>query len=338
MQHCPNQTTKRILCDDEPVRLLRCLRAAARAESPVRVALLGLLAAVVFGALLGCRAGEKATMNSDTDTRLFQQAAEPANPLSDRCRALADLATAGNAAIIPRLKALLSRTWPPQEDIENWDPAGAERVVDLHIIRTLHQLGDDSEISRVAPLVAQAHSILQGPDEELPNAIETLLVVRRVEPIGDLVRLSTTSDALAVRNAVLALDRLALPQPPTGQDTALIIKAVPPLTFTSVRLKDEFETIVSLSCHTVALSPGLNDYLARHDYERGKVQRTEIPLAQILDRDVRLLGFDYYVEADRVVICTFAEAATRWQSWWSRHASRLEFDLVKGRFALHDAP
>lgn len=312
-----------------------CTPKAASACNRGRIASLR-LAAIILGGLLGYHAAADVTMNTEMQTKLLKEAASPASDMSDRRQALAQLGDTRDNTIVAPLKALLARPRPPHEEIENWDPVGAERVIDLHIIRTLHRLGDDSEIHRIATLVGQAHSTLQGPDDELNNCVATLLEVGQMEPLKEIVSLTSTQDPLAVRNAVVVLDRLALPEPPTGQDLADLTKGVSPLTFTITRLSEELEAIASNSQGLVALSPSVKTWVTSHDYERGKVQRSGMPLSEILSRDIRLLGFDYYVEGKQIVVCTVAEAGARWRSWWPDHYSKLEYDRMERRFVARN--
>src|SRR6185503_1611701 len=58
---------------------------------------------------------------------------------------------------------------------------------------------------------------------------------------------------------------------------------------------------------------------AAHRDERlrpGVVRRSDTALADIIARVVPLLDLDYFVQDDRVVICTPGEAGTRWRDWW----------------------
>jgi hypothetical protein len=91
----------------------------------------------------------------------------------------------------------------------NWDPEGAERVVDLYIILALHNSGDDSFLPRISDRVAQAEGVLKGPDNELLNAARVIREIGRLEPIQDLVALAAKPEAAP--NAVRTLQLLDLP-------------------------------------------------------------------------------------------------------------------------------
>lgn len=273
-------------------------------------------------------------MTKESEANLLQLASNPKQELTVRLRALDELGTSADPALVPQLKALLNRPRPPHEDIENWDPVAAERVVDFHVLQALHRLGDDSEIRRLAELVRQAGTTLQGPYDERQQAVAALLAIARVEPVGEVVRVSSDPAPLAVRNSVQVLERLSLPEAPTGQEIAHIQSLARVPAFTITRLKEEMDAIVNLSGHTVELSSGARAFVEQNDYSRGKVERRDMSLADIVQRDVRLLGFSYFVQTNQVIICTIPEAAARWQSWWQNYGRRLEFRLQAGRFML----
>ncbi len=261
-------------------------------------------------------------MNNEAQHKLLQAVGDSQNELQVRLRALRDLSSLHATSSVTALKDLLRRRRPkPTQMIINWDPQAAERVVDLHTVETLHQLGDDSELHRIASLVRQAGDILQGPDEELRNAASVIQSIGRTEPIADLIALISDGDLHVVRNAVRTLDHLKLPDPPVRQSVASVPHISEKVTFMIHNLKEEMEALVSLSRGSIALSPGVKEFLVKNNYERGTVGRENITLSDIIEKDLSELEFDYFVEGDRVLICTYAEAGERWRNWWGSHSA-----------------
>lgn len=274
-------------------------------------------------------------MNARNQQQLLQTAGDPTKELPDRLNSLRQLDLSQNPPLVASLKRLLGRPRPPLEQRpENWDPQAAERVVDLHIVEALHKLGDDSELNRIAPLVKQAGDILQGPDNELFNAASVIQSIGRTEPIAALIGLTSDKDARVVRNAVRTLDQLKLPEPPVGQSIVWGPHLYEKITFTIHTLKEELEALVDLGRGAIALSPGVKEFLVRNDYDRGSVTRENVLLSEIIERDLSILEFDYFVEGDHVTICTYGEAGARWQNWWKRYGPELDFQKEKSLFFL----
>jgi hypothetical protein len=270
---------------------------------------------------------------------LLRMAGDPAAALPKRLDALGILAAHPKPTAIPNLKKLLGRAKPgPESAGENWDPAGAERVVDLRIVETLHAWGDDSELDRIPALVAGAQGILEGADDELGNAAAVIRAIGSTAPVAGLVSLAADGQGEAVTNAVRTLEMLCLPETPVRQSLEKLPHLFAPVGFTITRLKQEMEALASLSQSTVVLSPGVRAFLAQHDYERGTVERDQVLLADIIDRFVPILGFDYFVEKNQVVICTYAEAGARWQAWWKQHGADLTYAKDQAAFVLRTRP
>lgn len=274
-----------------------------------------------------CRTGGGPTnqdkkMNNEAQHKLLQVVGNSQIELQVRLRALQDLGLLHTPSLVAALKDLLQRRRPePKQRTINWDPQAAERVVDLHIVETLHQLGDNSELNRIANLVRQAGKILQGPDDELLNAASVIRTIDRPEPISALITLASDNDPQAVRNAVRTLDQLNLPEPPVHQSVASVSITTEKLTFTIHTLKEEMETLVSLSHGVIVLSPGVNLFLVKNNYERGKVRRENVTLCDIIEKDLSELEFDYFIEGNHVVICTYSDAGERWRNWSKNHSA-----------------
>lgn len=252
-----------------------------------------------------------------------------------RIRALEELGMSGDKSLVPRLREILNRPEPlPVPGLKGWDPQGVERVVSLRIVAALHQLGDDSELGRLVPLVRRAGRILKGPYDELLNAVSVIRAIGRTEPVAGLVALAVEQDPAGVRNAVIVLDGLGLPDPPVRQSLAEVPKIPDSVSFTIHTLKEELESLASLSHGSIVLSPGVRGFLISGDYERGEVVRQDVSLREVVEHDLSFLGFDYFVEDGHAVICTYAEAGARWQAWWKRHGADLIYAKDQAAFVL----
>jgi len=292
-------------------------------------------------AMAACRAqapqAEKTMFSPDNP--LIDAAGNPGVELPARIDALAHIASTRAPSTIPGLKRLLSRGRPAAQPLlVNWDPQAAERVVDLHIVATLHALGDDSELYRIPQLVAHAGEILQGPEGELPNAAAVIREIGRKELIEAIVRLTNDPSPAVVRNAVRTLELLNLPSPPVRQALSGVPNLAKPTSFSIHRLSQEIEALVSLSGGSILLSEEAQSYVLTHDFDRGPVNRENVTLASVLERDLPFLNLDYYVSAGHAVICTLEEAGRLWQHWWERHGAALEYRKDQSAFVLPPAP
>jgi hypothetical protein len=256
----------------------------------------------------------------------------PGYELPSRLNALKDLKTNLDSALLPRLIKSLDRNKPIHTVIpNNWDLDGAERVVDLHIIGLLHLLGDDSQLARVITCIRQATRIHdEQPDFEFAHASQVILDIGKPELIGETIKLFNSNSI----NALKVLIRIGLPQAATHGDVAGLFPKSETYTFTSSRLKQELEKIVRLSKRRIRLSPGVGEYIKKKDYDTGKVKHERMALPGFIMQDLEILGFDYYLDGKKVVICTYEEAGIHWQKWWSEVGDRLVFNKEKGRFDL----
>jgi hypothetical protein len=293
-----------------------------------------LLSLITFQ-MQGEPAGQEKEMSNQISTELLEVAANSQNDLSLRLRAIQDLTATNDKSFVPRLKTLLQRPSPEiREKPKNWDPEAAERMVDLAIVAALHTLGDDSEVQRLPVLVAHAGGVLQDPRTELDYASEVILKIGRVEPIAGLLALANEQDPRSVRNSVRTLDRLRLPEAPVGGNVSSIPHMQDRVSFTINRLKEELRAIEQNSHGSIVLSLGVSAFLLDHDYDRGTVRRQGVLLADMVEKTIPLLDFDYFVEQNRVVICTHLEAATRWRTWWAKYAQDLRYRKDKSIFVL----
>ncbi len=241
---------------------------------------------------------------------------DPEAELRARIDALRELSASGDRAVAPRLREIWHRQRSSAEpESENWDPAAAERVVDLQLILALYKLGDRSLLPQIASLVARAKPLLPGPYNEFKNAAEVIREVHDLTVLQQVVQLGTES-------AVRTLQMVRVPGAPTGGPLEAFPQLAQPVKFTIHRLSEELRSIAQHSNGVIVLSPGVEEFLQTGDYERGDVQRDE-SLAVILTQELDLLGFAYTVTRNGVVICTFAEAARRWQETWLEYSRRL---------------
>jgi hypothetical protein len=267
---------------------------------------------------------------------LLHTVADSEAELPARIRALDDLAKSADTSTIIELESLLDRTRTEPSPVPiNWDPVAAERVVDLHIVEVLFLLGNDTQLDRLPLLIKAAGHVLTGADGELENAAAVVRRIGRVELVRHLV-VMTEDDALQmVRNAVVVLNQLELPLPAAGGAlTQVFQQHDTKVTFEVSTLKQELEKMAALSDGKVVLSAGSKSFLWSNDFPRGLVRREEVSLAELVQRFIPRLDFDYYVVGRTVVICTHAEAGQRWRDWWGRNAKRLAYQKENGRFVL----
>jgi hypothetical protein len=273
-------------------------------------------------------------MNQETKTKLLHDAVDTQKELWFRLDAIKELGVSGDRTLVPEIKALLNRMRPPHEEIENWDPRGAERVVDLHIIRALGNLADYSEIHRVGELVRDGGTTLQGPYDELENAVSTILALGRVESVADLIPLTSSNDPLVLANGVRTLNLLNLPEPAAAGPVEAVPQLSKTVTFEINRLREEIETIERLGRESIVLSKGTKKFIQANDYDRGTVKREGARLCEVVERDLDMLGLSYYVEGGEVVVCTYEEAGQRWRKWWASYGKNLAYNKEAGCFVL----
>lgn len=249
-------------------------------------------------------------MNQKDIGRWLASAGDSRAELPARIKALEELSNVRGEGVRAQVRALWDRRRPAPAAILDYDPEGAERVVDMHIVLALHRLGDSSLVPELTRLVSQAGRVLQGPYSELGNAAKVVRAIGRSEPIRGLAALAATPKSAA--NAVRVLQMLGLPSPPTGGPVELP-ELGKPVSFTIHRWKEEMEQIVALSGGKIELSPGTRQLIAKGDYERGEVRRENQSLASVLMEELDILDVTYAVGQHGVTIITFEEAGPLWQ-------------------------
>jgi hypothetical protein len=266
-------------------------------------------------------------MNTQDVDLLLLEARNASQELPPRIRALEALAHMERPGLVPKLHEL----WDRPRSVDgpkpfDWDPDGAERVVDLYIILALAKSGEFSLLPQIAVRVSQGGDILRGPENEQRNAAKVVRAVGRLEPIEQLVALAGSGPPQAVTNAVRTLQFLGLPNPPTGGPVSAFPDLDAPLNFTIHRLKEELETIARLSNGRIVLSDGVKEWASHNDYERGEVRREATGLVEILTQQIDTLDLAYAVTQRGVVICTFKEAGARWRQKWPDYSRSLVYD------------
>jgi hypothetical protein len=290
-------------------------------------------AIVVLGAIAGAaakRSTEKC-MKEPINAERLRIAADSRQGLSERVTAIQRIGGSGDDCVA-ELRALLARPRPgPEQRTVNWDPAAAERDIDLHVVAALHQLGDDSELGRIPRLIADA-TVSQGEADEAEHAAAAVSAIGQPRLVGEVIALCAAAQAPAARNAVRVLERLALPRPATRGPLAGVPCLDEPQSFDIHTAREEIEAFAQRSHGSIVVSPGVRAWLAAHDYDRGPVHREKVSLAWLIQHTLERLGFDYALEDHRVVLCTFAEAAERWRAWWRLHGGALTFEHARGYF------
>ncbi len=299
-----------------------------------------LIMTIIITALFSCNKDcrkDKNMNNLQNKLHLLETVANSQEELPSRILAIKELGASGDLEVSGELKKLLNRIRPEPILMKNWDPIAVERVVDLHIIEALHVLGDDSELGRVPVIIRQAGDILLGPDNELRNAASVILSIGRVELIQQLAMMASENELQSVKNAVIILNQLDLPQAPVGGEVSSVLQSPSKeFTFEIRTLKQELEALTRLSQNQIQLSNGVKEFLVSNDYERGEVRRENVTLVEIVEQDLPMLDFNYYVKNEKVTVCTHKEAGQQWRDWWHKFGKMLTYNKEQSRFELTD--
>lgn len=275
-------------------------------------------------------------MNSDIEKNLIILIRNPEGDITERINAVRILAKSGDKKVIPLLKESLKREKPIVPPFyKGSDLLAPERIVDVAVIEALHQLGDDTYLHEIVERICQASDVWDGPYQEIDFAANAVLQIGQLSLIGELIKETTRKDLKAVKNIVKTLVLLKLPLSATHNSINHIPSFSAPISMRIKTLKEEFETLVRLSGDALELSKGTQLYLSQHDYERGMVEREEVTLRDILEKDLNSLNFEYFTYNNKgVVICTFEEAGQRWWNWWQKHSNALTYRPEESRFIL----
>lgn len=307
-------------------------------QTGIRLELIAIWITIFLVSMLGCspyRQKERRKMETKENIKLLNVARDTNLAPMDRVKALGKLGHLKEPDVSRELKRFLNRPTPTvQYEVKGSDPAGEERIVSLYTVAALHELGDDSELHRIAQLVARAGNILQGPDEEVRNAVTVILSIGRVEPIEQIMTLCENHDKTILTNAVRTLNLLKLPQPSVNGPVDTIPQLSKTVTFEIRRFREELETIEKLSHGSIVLSKGAKKFIQANDYDRGTVKREGVRLCEVVEQNLDMLGLCYYVDDGKVVVCTYKEAGQRWRRWWASYGKNLAYNKETSYFVL----
>lgn len=258
------------------------------------------------------------TINNDN---LYLIIGNTKEELSVRIKAIQDLDLANEEknSIILNLNKLLERNRPTTNEILiDWDPTAAERVVDLYIVKTLNILGDDTQNHRIILSITHANRFLSEPNE-LEVASKIIKSINDKKTYTDVFELLKSSNNTISENAVITLDNLQLENAPLRGENIKSLLSSKELSFKFSNLREEMELYAKMSNGVIILSQGVKEFINVNNYRRsdeGKFINFEKSLSDILETYISELGFDYYIEDNHIVICTYKEAANRWIHWF----------------------
>jgi hypothetical protein len=271
-------------------------------------------------------------MNREAIAELEARASNPSAGLEERIAAVEEMGRDETGRVC--LKTLLGRPVDVSEHVMNWDPAGAQRVVKLHAIAALHALGNDSELRRIAALVCAAGRVLQGPDDERRHAAAVIANIGSTTVIGDLVGALGSPTGPAAANVIQVLDSLKLPKAPTRQSLGGIAGIRAEVTGVSMSFQDLLKLVTTAARGWVRTSPGVAKMLLGGAAPMGRTELRKAKVSFLLEHFLSSLKLDYYVAGGKAVICTFIEAAERWQNWWTQYKGLLGYSREKRAFLL----
>lgn len=257
------------------------------------------------------------TMNEKDIPRWLAKAGDSHAPLLARIQAVEELSKVQDQATRAAVAALWRRQRvAPADPPLDFDPEGAERVVDQYLILAHYRYDDASLLPELPRLVERARAVLAGPENELTNAAKVVRAIDRSGPVQALADLAGSS-AKAAPNAVRVLQQLGVPAPPTG-GPIVVAGLDAPVSFTVHRLREELEQIAARSNGKIVLSPGTRQFITQRDFDRGEVSRENRTLASIIADDLDMLDLTYAAAPDQVTILTFEEAAPLWRQYVRR--------------------
>jgi hypothetical protein len=266
--------------------------------------------------------------------RVFQVLYDQTRPVEERIDAAETLGVIGNAQTVRGLRDFLQRQLPVAKDYENNDPLVAERLCDIAVIEALHRLGDDSEWQYLLNAIAEAGSGIGQRIRETHFAAETITRIASTELIGQLVDVTSSDKPQAVANAVATLVALNLPAPPTHQSLASISLFAETIEVAPLTLVEYFKDVIDASKGRLDISAEAKAKLERKNYQIAEGKPEMTTLANVLSRDLQLYGLEYYLQEQKAVICTYAEAAQRWRDWWRKYGDQLMYQEEQSRFVL----
>ncbi|KFE97270.1 hypothetical protein IX38_20720 [Chryseobacterium luteum] len=254
---------------------------------------------------------------------LIQLILNAQNDLHSRVKAINDIDVSGEKSkIIVELKNILSRKKNIEQGTMDWDPAAEERVVDIHIIGKLNQVNDDSENKRITEIVSNAVPYIREFGDERKEDAKVIQSIHQKAIYAMIVELTQSEKQNAAENAVVILNHSGFPNAPVGGDVKGILPTTT-FTFRYSRLKDEMDSYIHASEGKIQLSEGVKKYIDDNNTQLandGEFITIESTLSDAIEKNVSST-FNYYIENNKLMICTYQEAAKRWQEWWSKNAN-----------------
>ncbi len=265
---------------------------------------------------------------------LLQVLTNQSLPVRDRIDAARSLGLSQDPAVAKPLQEFLRRERPPDEDYIDYDPRVNERLCDIAVVGALHELGDDSLWSFLLDAVAQAGSGLEQRIRETDLAADVVLKIGSTTLVGQVVTLCEGDQEPVLASAVRTLAAMDLPGPATHQPVRDLPGLMEPMDVTPDMLAEYFNDIVSRSDGVLILTDQVRASLAANDYPIAEGETEQVTLYEVLTEDLRIYNLAYFVQDDKAHICSFGEAARRWQGWWQTYGERLAFDQQQSRFIL----
>lgn len=250
------------------------------------------------------------------NSKLYQIIEDAQASLYNRIKAIEELDLSKEGPmIIQRIKKILTDNRMVDFPTKNFDSNAAERIIDLYLIEVLNKLEDKTQNNRIPVIIAQSNQFLSNEHgNDLIIVAKVIQSINNNEVYADIVKLLKSTNEKEVKNAVFVLNKIGFPDAPTGGDTGEILPAKETV-FRFHYLKEEMELYAKESEGKLVLSSGIQEYIDKNNYDRGQVE-LETTFHNILDR-LSLFNFYYYTDEDKVIICTYKEAAERWINWWA---------------------
>lgn len=259
-------------------------------------------------------------------------ASDTSAALNDRIAAIEKLGS--EPANIALLKSLFGRTPGAAEAATNWDPAAAQRVIELRAAAAMHRLGDDSELYRIPYVVRSAGRTLLEQEDELQHAANAIAAMGSRETIRDLIAAMQPADPPGASNLIETLNRLQLPEPPVRHDLGDVAGARLEVTGLCSSVRDLAGLITATAKRSVRVSPGVDEMIRSDPGRMGRTSLQRAPVSLLLQQLLPSVGLEYYVEGVTAVICTIGECAGRWQNWWAQYGAHLIYSAETQKFVL----
>lgn len=284
-----------------------------------------LIIVMTFLCLISCF-GQDVKKNNMDNKDLIELILNTQNDLHSRIKAINDIDLSGEKKeLIAELKKLLSREKTTSQQTMDWDPAAEERVVDIHIIGKLNQLNDDSENRRISEIVANAVPYIREFGDERKEDARVIQTIHQKEVYVMIVNLTQSKNPKIAENAVVILNHSGFPNAPVGGNIEGIFPTTI-FTFKYSQLKDEMDSYIHASGGKIELSEGVKKYISDNNTQLandGELITIESTLSDAIEKNVNST-FNYYVENNKLIVCTYREASKRWLDWWSKNENMIK--------------